>query len=316
MAADKRLMIQAQHCHCHGITIQSLISKRTIKQVGILFVDDTNLWNGLEEDSDVLDVVNAAHESVNTWGQSLIATGGVFNPEKCNYTIHDMKVDKAGKWDYTNAEPKTKKGDKNEDDELDNLEPFEEVQLGVPRVNGDVTAINLLKSSEAAKNLGLFARPDRDNSPHLAQMKSRMEAWTTKVKNGTLPTRSVWTSYTHQLWAGMKYGLGASLATMKELQEGLGSSDFYLISSLGVVRSIKTQWRYLPPAFSGMGLFDLTTEATAVTINSLLQHYGTESPVGITLQAILENLQIELGYGDAHWTTTFEHGDIWPPTAG
>ena len=177
----------------------------------------------------------------------------------------------------------TKKGKKNKEDELDTSDPFEEVQLGVPRVNGDVTAITLLKSSKAVKNLGLFARPDGDNSPHLDQMMSRMETWTTKVKNGALSTRSVWTSYTHQLWAGMKYGLGALSATMKELREGLGSSDFYLISSLGVVRSIKTQWRYLPPAFSGMGLFDLTTEATAATINSLLQHYGTESPVGITL---------------------------------
>ena len=122
-----------------------------------------------------------------------------------------------------------------------------------------------------------------------------METWTAKVKNGILPTRSVWTSYTHQLWAGMRYGLGASSASMKELREGLGSSDFYLISSLGVVRSIKKEWRYLPPAFSGMGLFDLTTETTAATINSLLQHYGTDSLVGITLEANKENLQIELG---------------------
>ena len=44
-----------------------------------------------------------------------------------------------------------------------------------------------------------------------------------------------------------------------------------------------------------MGLFDLTTETTAATINSLFQHYGTDTPVGITLQATLENLQIELG---------------------
>ena len=155
--------------------------------------------------------------------------------------------------------------------------------MGVPIVNGDITAINRLKSSEAVKNLGLFARPDGNNSPHMEQMRTRMETWTTKVKNDTLPTRSVWTSYTHQLWSGMKYGLGASSATMKELREGLGSSDFYLISSLGVVRSIKKEWRYLPPTFSGMGLFDFTTETAAATINSLLQHYGMDSAVGITL---------------------------------
>ena len=79
-------------------------------------------------------------------------------------------------------------------------------------------------------------------------MKARMETWTAKVKNRILLTRSVWTSYTHQLWAGMRYGLGASSASMKELQEGLQSSDFYLISCLGVIRLIKKEWRYLPPA--------------------------------------------------------------------
>ena len=271
--------------------IQSPISKRKIKQAGALFVDDTNLMSGLEEDSDLVEVAAKAQNGVNTWGKSLIATGGVLNPAKCSFTIHDMVVDAKGKWKYADEESKTNKLSSEEDDEgLDKLDPFEEVSMGVPRVNGDITAIKHLKSNEAVKNLGLFTRPDGDSSPHMQQMRGRMETWTTKVKNGALPTRSVWTSYTHQLWAGMKYGLGASAATMKELRNGLGSSDFYLISSLGVVRSIKKEWRYLPPTFSGMGLYSVTTEATAATINTFLQHYGTESPVGITIQATLENL--------------------------
>ena len=84
--------------------------------------------------------------------------------------------------------------------------------------------------------------------------------------------RSIWTSYTHQLWNGLKYGLGASSATIKELKEELGSSDYYLTSTLGVVQSIKNEWRYLPVAFCGMGLFDLRTETTATTLNKFLQH--------------------------------------------
>ena len=37
------LLIQAQHQQRHRITIQSPNSRRTIKQVGVLFVDDINL---------------------------------------------------------------------------------------------------------------------------------------------------------------------------------------------------------------------------------------------------------------------------------
>ena len=110
-----------------------------------------------------------------------------------------------------------------------------------------------------------------------------------------MPTRSVWTSYKLQLWASVRYGLGASSASIKELEEGLGSADFYLLSKLGVVRTISKELRYIPPTYGGIGLYDLTCETTGATLNSLLQHYGTETPLGIYLTASLENMQIELG---------------------
>ena len=82
---------------------------------------------------------------------------------------------------------------------------------------------------------------------------------------------------------------------MAELKRRLGSSDFYLISSLGVVRSMKKEWRYLPAAFCGMGLHNLVIETASATLNSFLQHYNTDLALGITLSVTLENLQLELG---------------------
>ena len=125
-----------------------------------------------------------------------------------------------------------------------------------------------------------------------------MQAWYGLVKNGKLPTRLVWTSYTHQLWPGLRYGLGASPATMIDLSKGLRLADYYLLSSLGVVRMIRKEWRYLPPTFSGIGLHDLITEVTAATLSSFLQHYGQPTGLGITLQAALENMQIKIGVPD------------------
>ena len=149
--------------------------------------------------------------------------------------------------------------------------------------------------SEAEKNLGLFVRPDGVNKPHLKQVRDKIEEWTSLINEGHLPTRSVWTSYKFQLWASVRYGLGASLASIKELEEGLGLADYYLLSKLGVVRTISKELRYIPPAYGGIGLYDLTCETTGATLNSLLQHYGTETPLGIYLTASLENMQIELG---------------------
>ena len=95
---------------------------------------------------------------------------------------------------------------------------------------------------------------------------------------------------------------------MAALRKGLGSSDYYLISSLGVVRSIKKEWRYLPACFGGIGLYNLVTETTAATLNSFMQHYNTETALGITLTATLEELQIELGVQGCPLTYDYE---IW-----
>ena len=96
-----------------------------------------------------------------------------------------------------------------------------------------------MKSSEAKKNLGLYAPPDGSSDKHLASLRKKMEDWKVRAKNGKLPTRPVWTSYSLQLWAGIKYGLGNCLAPMEKLEAGLVSADFRLTSCLGVVRTIK-----------------------------------------------------------------------------
>ncbi|KAL7536731.1 hypothetical protein ACHAXR_007365 [Thalassiosira sp. AJA248-18] len=173
------------------------------------------------------------------------------------------------------------------------MDELDEITLRVPQLSGTLETIRHLRSNEAFEILGLYARPDGCNDAHLGQMRTRVEDWTTLVKNGALPTRSVWTSYTHQLWAGLKYGLGASSAPMEALRKGLGSSDYYFISSLGVVRSIKKEWRYLP---SGDYLY------------SLMQHYNTKTALGITLTASLEELQLELGVQGCPLTYDYE---IW-----
>ena len=291
--------LNAQHRHRHGITIEAPISKRTIKQVGILYVDDTNLWAGLDESLDDLDTCQRGQEGIEQWGTALMATGGALNPAKCAWTIHDMTCSANGEWHYRDDLKAKREAAAKEDKALDDIySELDDVNIQVPQLGGDAATIQRLKTSEAVKNLGLKARPDGSSQDHFQQLQKRMKDWTLLIKNGQLPTRSVWASYTHQLWAGMRYRLGACSATINELSDGLGSSDFYLISSLGVVRSIKKQWRYLPAGFGGMGLEELTTSTAAATINSFLQHYQMDTALGITLTAAIENLQLELGVRD------------------
>ena len=139
-----------------------------------------------------------------------------------------------GSWRYHDS-PRGKEHDGEDQGSQNN----DRLRMTVPQADGQTVDIKHLKSSEAVENLGLFARPDGDCSNHLRQLAGRIEDWTTRVKNGALPTRSVWLSYTHQLWAGLRYGLGASAAKLKDIEKEVEASDFYLLSQLGVVRTIK-----------------------------------------------------------------------------
>lgn len=288
------VMINIQRQRRHGITIRSPISRKEIRQVGILYVDDTNLWAGMEEDDDALSASYKAQRGVDCWGGSLVASGGDLNPDKCSYTISDYQSDGKGGWKYSDHKEDKQEDSANASYEDDSNE-LDYIHITVPTNSSDAQAIDRLRSSEAVENLGLFTTPDGNNLPHLEQIQGRTSDWSLLIKQGHLPTRSVWASYTHQLWSGLKYGLGASSAPLSQLEGTLGTHDFYMLSKLGVMRSIKTPLRYIPPYFCGIGLFSLTTEATGATINSFLQHYGTTSYLGQTLSAALEHLQLELG---------------------
>ena len=146
-----------------------------------------------------------------------------------------MVPNEDGTWEYRTINPDLPTDETGEvaastDDTLRSL------RLEVPQASGDAVAIEQLMHSKAVENLGLFIRPDGVNEPHLTQVREKIEKWTEQIKNGELPTCLVWKSYQLQLWASIKYGLGASSASMEELKEGLGSADFYILSKLGCVR--------------------------------------------------------------------------------
>ncbi len=69
----------------------------------ILYIDDTELIHiDLSKDKTVNKVHRAIQESVNSWGNLLIATGGVLQPNKCFYSIISFKW-KDGGWSYANS---------------------------------------------------------------------------------------------------------------------------------------------------------------------------------------------------------------------
>ena len=165
-------------------------------------MDDTNLWDGLSEDDDVASTLAKGQESINSWGNNLLAVGGELRPDKCMYTLHEMRPAGGGEWEY--VQEKVVKGASaappTNDAEVDSLwevnaDPEDHEQtvatITVPLIGGDAAAIKRLTAQESEKNLGLRVQPDGDCATQLNVKKEQVEDWTARIKTGHLPARTV-----------------------------------------------------------------------------------------------------------------------------
>ena len=66
------VLINAQKRAGHGIEVVSPITKKTRRQVGVRFVDNTNVLEGLGEDNGMAFVMHKGQESINSWGNNLL----------------------------------------------------------------------------------------------------------------------------------------------------------------------------------------------------------------------------------------------------
>ncbi len=86
----------------HGAKFLCPITKLQNHLSAILYVDDTDILHiDLTKDKRVEDVHHAIQESINSWGNLVIATSGVLQPNKCFYLIILFKWTN-GEWKYGN----------------------------------------------------------------------------------------------------------------------------------------------------------------------------------------------------------------------
>jgi hypothetical protein len=58
------------------------------------------------------------------------------------------------------------------------------------------------------KTLGIYDAPAGGNEGHLNHIKSKATTWVNRMTNGYLLSHIAWVGYRHQLWPGLRYGLG------------------------------------------------------------------------------------------------------------
>ena len=264
-----------------GCKMRSPITKTVIDSMGVLYVDDTDLYIMHECLRTPMDVWDESQQALDAWGKLLISTGGMLKPDKCFYYLMDFEFADDGSWQV-----------------VDVVSP----DLLVPQMGGQSAPIRQRPATDSQKTLGLWTNPAGDCSKQLAVIKDKVADWTDRLAGGKLPARWGWVSYSTQLWARLRYGLGCNASGAEELisQEAEGGDlrPLYrrILPLLGVNRNIKAAWRHLPTAFGGIGLKRLFHEAAISRVNLFMQHYSNPSMLGKKLTMTLEALQIEAGF--------------------
>ena len=278
----------------HGATFLCPISSMVSHLAAILFVDDTDVIHfRMDADESVLEAHRQLQDSVLSWGNLLIATGGSLKPAKCFYHLISFVWKHDGSWQYAN----------NED--------VEEFAIVIPQPDNTVTAITHLGVNEASKTLGSMTCPSGDPSAALRRVQEKAQGWIDDAKNAGIPRRNIWFLVDHQFSPKVMFGCSTITADFSALTLALHRQYYQLLPLGGIRRSVKTEVRYLGKGFYGSGCPHFGVECLVGQLEKLLTHYGCQTVVGRLLQSSMEMFIIELGLSNQPLTEKYSRSSHW-----
>jgi hypothetical protein len=188
----------------HGVKITGPVTRCKLDQMGIVFVDDTDLYTLDRQSETGVSMAVDTQSAVDDWGTSIIVTGGGLKPTKCHYYMWDFECSD-GQWTQV--------------DVLDHEE------ITVPLPDGTSAPIDQHSIHLSQKTLGIYSNPCGCYAKQVDVLIDTIQTWTTRVSTGKLPAKWAWVSYSHQLWAKLRYGLGTNgsqLADLLNIEEAEG----------------------------------------------------------------------------------------------
>jgi hypothetical protein len=212
-----------------GAIINDPISKTLIHSMGTLFVDDTVMYTWREYISNPGELWKQTQIEIKQLFCFLYATRGALKPEKFWWYLLDYTcVD--GEWIYADIVPR---------------------ELLITNPDGTKSPITQEEVMASKKTLGI---------QHLVYIKDKAMQWVTWMANSHLPSHTAWVAYKHQLWPGIRYGLGTMTNDLEPAKKLLDIANYKTLNVLGVMSNVTRDLRKLHTTFGGFGLFGLLTE--------------------------------------------------------
>ena len=132
------VLIRIYNRRGHGACLRTPTMRCLLDQMGVCFVDDTDLFIFKSCLQTECELFTEAQSSLRTWGSTLIGTGGILKPEKCHYYKWDFECHN-GNWEYVNLRDY----------------PY----LEVPTPAGVEVPIEQMPVTSSKKTLGLYTNP-------------------------------------------------------------------------------------------------------------------------------------------------------------
>jgi hypothetical protein len=180
----------------HGAKFLCPITQLQHHLSAVLYISNTNLLHiNLKNHESIDEVHLAIQESVNSWGDLLIVTGGALQPAKCFFSIISFGW-KNGNWSYESNTSKQKLG------------------ITVPLPGGGRASIDHKLVEHAEKTLGVMTSPNGNSDSAIEMMQEKAQQWINAVRNGHLHRCNVWFSLKVH-WPRIGYGFCSSTATLE-----------------------------------------------------------------------------------------------------
>ncbi len=261
----------------HGAKFLCPITKLTHHLSAILYMDDTDLLHiDLTKDEMVDEVHAAIQDSVNSWGNLLIAMGGVLQPNKCFYSSISFEWVN-GEWQYENNQTKG------------------EFKVTVPLLRKGRAPIAHNSIAHAEKTLGAMTSPDGSSRALIKMMQEKAQKWVNDVRNEHLHRRNVWFSLKAEFWPRIGYGLCSSTASFNKLDRALHRQYYQILPLGGVLCTTTVESKTIDVGFFGVRLPHLGVEALIAMLNKLIMHYRCNTAVGRFMKASHSLFLMEMG---------------------
>ena len=261
----------------HGPKFICPVTKLEKHLSAILYVNNMDiLYIDLAKNKKVDEVHQRIQESIKSWGNLLIATGGALQPAKCFYSIIPFKWVNGG-WRYASNENKAELG------------------VSVPLPGGGRAGIGHKLVSHTEKTLGTITSPDGNSRTAITMMQDKVQRWVTNVQNGKLHCSNAWFLLKFQLCPQIVYSLCSWMATFDELSNALRKQYYQILPLDGIICTTTTESQIITSGFLGIGLPHLGVEALVAMSNKLLMHYGCDTATGRFMRAIHSLILLELG---------------------